>query len=481
MLRRSAIVVSTLFVTSGCYVYRRPPTLPLVRTSAAIGRAAAIADLDTFLTIVREVHPDPDPRLAEVRDSVARAWPDSVPRAVVWRDLSRVLAGLRDGHTNLWLPIDETQAAMTEGQRVVPIAVVRTDAGVVIAAVVGADSARVSVGERLLRLNGSPIEQVVQRLGRAAPARLDAYRDRVVLSDFGTRLWLEGIRPPFEVTVAATAGVERTVTLEGATLLDMQRQRRTRGAPALTASRTADSVLVLDFASMGGDAAALRATLDSAFDAARLPGVRAVVLDLRRNGGGDSRQGNTLLSYVTAKPLTEGIRKEWRASTRYRRHFMRGVTPLLRWVPASWFDGSLGGFYSVPAGNFATIRFDTPTAPSANSRRLERPLCVLIGPGTFSSAMILANTIRRSGIGTLIGEPTGEPPNSPGEVLTFRLRNSGLAGSVSSARFVLDPDIAAADRGVLPHVTVRRTAADMIAGRDAAMERALRCGERQTQ
>ncbi|MBI3792999.1 MAG: hypothetical protein HY275_19260 [Gemmatimonadetes bacterium] len=474
---RAAAVALGAALAGGCYLYRTPPGPQPSIAARVLSRAEAIEDLDTLVAIVREVHPDPGPQLGALRDSLARAWPESVTRAAAWRDLSRVLATMGDGHTSLWLANDEVQAGLSRGLRAFPLGVTRTEAGVVVVAVLGADSARVAVGERLLRVGDQPVEAVVHTLGEAAPAELEAFRDRVVLGSFGPRLWLEGVRPPLDVTVAGADGRERAVRLAGATQEEFARRPAARPREALTVRRTADSVLVIDFTSMGSAPGPLRARLDSAFDAARTEGLRAVVVDLRRNGGGNSQQGTMLLSYVTSKPLVEGIRKEWRASRRYKQRFASGVTPLLRtWFPFSWIDGQLGGLFSVPDGDMATMHMETPEPPPANARRIERPLCVLIGPSTFSSAMMLANTVRLSGVGTLIGEPTGEPPNSHGEVFSFVLPRFGLAGQVSSARFVLDPDTAAAHRGVLPHVPVVRTTADVVAGRDPVLARGLQCG-----
>lgn len=443
--------------------------------ASVLGRDAALADLDTMLAIVRDVHPDPSPRFAVLRDSLAQAWPTSITRARLWTDLSRVLASMDDGHTSLWLANEEVNAAVAAGQRAFPLGVTHTDDGFVVSSVVGEDSARLHAGDLLLRINDEPVSVVAQRLGRAVPAELPAFRERVVLSAFGPRLWLDGVRPPYRVTVLR-AGTQAEIPMVGATLADFQRRAPAPARAALTARRNPDSLLVLDFTSMGGDASALRATLDSTFDAAKREGVRAIVVDLRRNGGGNSAQGITLLSYITGKPLSQGIRKEWKSSARYRAHFSRSVSPLIRWLPFSWIDGSMGGFFSVPVGSIATMQLPTAAPPPANARRLERPLCVLIGHSTFSSAMMLANTVRQSNVGTLIGEPTGEPPNSHGEVFAFQLPNSGLAGQVSSARFVLEADTAAAHRGVLPHVPVIRTSNDVVQRRDPVMERALACG-----
>ena len=476
------VVVCSVAV-SGCYLYRDPVTPPPVIAATTLPRSAAVEDLDSLVTIVSEVHPNPSPRFRPLRDSLARAWPDTISRARLARDLNRLLAVLGDGHTGLSLDGLEEEAALANGGRSWPFAVRRTVDGIIIGRVVGSDTTVLRSGDRLEAIDGMPIDSLVEEIGRAVPAELPAYRDARVLRFFGSSLWLEGIRPPADLRITAVDGTSRSVRVLGATRQELQAASGAQGQPEpLTVLGVRDSVLLLDFRRMWGapERAGFTARLDSAFEAAARTGVRAVVVDLRRNGGGDSRWGTQLLSYVNGDSLSQGVRKEWKGSRRYRMFFKSRVSPVLRYtIPFSWFDAPIGGLFSGPDGTMAVIPF-TPDLPAANPRRLERPLCLLIGPGTFSSAMMLANTARRSGVATLIGEPTGEPPNSGGEVMAFHLQRSGLTGQVSSAYFMLDEDPAGDRRGVLPHITVVPTREDIRAGRDPVMERAMACGRLQT-
>jgi hypothetical protein len=66
-------------------------------------------------------------------------------------------------------------------------------------------------------------------------------------------------------------------------------------------------------------------------------------------------------------------------------------------------------------------------------------LFVLIGRGTFSSAQMNARDLQRSTTAILIGEPTGQRPNAFGEVRTFKLPRSGLEVQYSTKRFITDP------------------------------------------
>ncbi len=135
-------------------------------------------------------------------------------------------------------------------------------------------------------------------------------------------------------------------------------------------------------------------------------GVERFVLDLRRNGGGNS---------AVAWPLIEGL---------------------------------------------------------AEHKRLNRKgrLFVLIGPRTFSSALLNAIQLRRRTEAILVGEPTGQKPNAYGEIERFELPNSKLAVQYSTKFFqVVEGDPSA----LVPDLHVATSAADYFAGRDRVMEAVL--------
>jgi hypothetical protein len=99
--------------------------------------------------------------------------------------------------------------------------------------------------------------------------------------------------------------------------------------------------------------------------------VERVILDLRRNGGGDSEVAN---------PLLEAL------------------------------------------------------AESQSINRKGR-LFVLVGIGTLSSAQLNANTLRHNTKAILVGMPTGQKPNAYGEMKAFELKNSGIQVSYSTKYF----------------------------------------------
>lgn len=93
---------------------------------------------------------------------------------------------------------------------------------------------------------------------------------------------------------------------------------------------------------------------------------------------------------------------------------------------------------------------------------------VIVGRNTFSSGFMAAHDLKHRAHATLVGEPTGQKPNSYGDVRTFPLPNSRLVVSYSTKYFKL------ADHGdppsYAPARAVAMTLAALQAGRDPVME-----------
>ena len=108
----------------------------------------------------------------------------------------------------------------------------------------------------------------------------------------------------------------------------------------------------------------------------------------------------------------------------------------------------------------------------------------LIGPATFSSALINAVEIQEMG-GVLVGEHAGGSVSHFGAVRGFSLPNSGIRGQLSSKFIDLNTLLdAGAGRGVValePDLLIPQTLEDTWAGRDTAVEWLLAHPERLAQ
>jgi len=98
---------------------------------------------------------------------------------------------------------------------------------------------------------------------------------------------------------------------------------------------------------------------------------------------------------------------------------------------------------------------------------------VIVGRGTFSSAVLNAIQLKNRTQATFVGEPSGGKPNHFGEVKMFLLKNSKLPVTYSTKYFAMakqDTD------AVYPDISVELSIADFNSHRDPVMERILSAG-----
>ncbi len=168
---------------------------------------------------------------------------------------------------------------------------------------------------------------------------------------------------------------------------------------------------------------------------------KALILDLRANGGGNSGVGFRILATLADRPFatsawsTRDYKPSFRAWGQPNRFFYQGS----KYIPAD------------PARHFAG------------------PVIVLTGPATYSAAEDFAVAFDVMQRGLILGEPTG---GSTGQPLSFKLPGGGWAG-VCSKRDTYPDGRPFVGVGVQPGRLVRPTVADFRAGRDTVLEAAL--------
>ncbi|NBK25253.1 MAG: hypothetical protein EOM68_24930 [Spirochaetia bacterium] len=96
---------------------------------------------------------------------------------------------------------------------------------------------------------------------------------------------------------------------------------------------------------------------------------------------------------------------------------------------------------------------------------------VLIGEGTFSSALMNAMHFKKRTNARLVGEPTGGSLNHYGEIKQFSLPSSGIPVTYSTKHFVMDKSYQTGS--LIPDLVIEKTVDDILAGRDTVVEALL--------
>ena len=366
-----------------------------------------------------------------------------------------------------------------EGALVFPPSVVMDGAGHVIVSAVLVQQADLEASDRLVSLNGLSADSLVGAWMNETSGESDRFRAANVTGAFRDFLLIHSIRAPYTLVTERSNGTRRTIPLPGITqdsLRAIVTRNRTQGttAPNFTYQLLSPRVGYMNFRSMAGDLGSFKNDVATMFRRVAADSDRVLIVDLRANGGGDSRLGDELLRYVTTAPYRMSAAKAWKMSAEYRAYFKTWVSPPLRWIHA-WEFSSLGRqLMNGPDGKVVTLPEEAaahePAQPFFSGR-----VCVLIGPQTFSSAADFADAVKTYHLATLIGEETGGRPNGFGEAYIFRLPRSQLAVSVSSALFVRASGDTTDHRGVVPDVAITASDEDRRAGRDPVLQRARDC------
>ncbi len=168
---------------------------------------------------------------------------------------------------------------------------------------------------------------------------------------------------------------------------------------------------------------------------------KALILDLRENGGGDQSIGEHIMATLINKPVPGELSRSPQWTATYR----------------AWDQEQT--FVSSPN---ATVRPDP-------ARYFAGPVTLLISPRTFSAAEDMTVVFAQAHRGPMIGEPTG---GSTGQPLFVKLPGGG------TSRFCTKHDSFADGRefigvGIEPDIVVRVTRADIVAKHDPVVDKAI--------
>jgi carboxyl-terminal processing protease len=364
-----------------------------------------------------------------------QAYLDFLPKVLAAKDVReyyRVMMQLapllRDGHTNIYPPEQLTQEFYAR-----PAITTALVEGRVLVTRVGNSSLqqRITVGDEVTAIDGIAVHDYAR--DKVAPfVSSSTVQDRQVRM-YSYQLLSGDKSKPVTLTLRNAAGALRTEQLQRGHEQDVPRKR-------------------FEFKILPGDIAYI--ALDhfesnagvKAFEEA-LPAImkaKALIIDVRENGGGSSNFGLEVLSYLAKGPIATALSLE-----RSESQYFRAQVDMLNLAPLPY----------IRPRPFVRERAAYFTGKVA----------VLAGPRSFSAAedfLMSFDTMQR---GVIVGEASA---GSTGQPLFMRLPGGG------SGRLCVKYDIYPDGKrfvgvGIQPQIASAPTVADIRARRDTVLERAL--------
>ena len=170
-------------------------------------------------------------------------------------------------------------------------------------------------------------------------------------------------------------------------------------------------------------------------------GIATLIVDVQYNNGGSSRLCDELLDRLYPLSEIRMLDTYMRFSPLLALYNPKAGKAMKAWEEAGHSDE----LYPIPQK-----KMQIPI-----HKYYQGKVVFIQGPRTFSSAGILITTARDNKIGTIIGTESIFSPSHYGEVLPFRLPDTGVLGSVCTKYFERADKENADDRSLVPDVVLR--------------------------
>jgi hypothetical protein len=428
-------------------------------------------DLDFLFTTLEQTHPNMYAYTDEAEfgklknDLYARANRGMDRKQFYWL-LAPVIAALESGHTQVFPPVDELMTSIGAGGKFYALTLDCISEPPILKEYAGAS--KLAAGGAVLTINGEATAKLIARYAGCMASEGKASNRPVLAKMLPLFLWMDyGTDKPLVMRIRGIDGAEGDYSIEPVTMKEARESRPSKGRGGVYAYRYLDGygAAVIEWKSFR-DRQRFKEFLTNTFTNIQDRKASCVIIDLRENAGGDSRLGRDLMDYLYDKPYSEFSRVDLKISPLLRRQqpgFIKVARALLKDR-----EPKNGEIVSIVAGSSPVDEVQ----PSDNPLRYKGKVYVLIGPKTASSAVTFASMAKHYGVGTLVGEETGDTTACYGDSLHFSLPNSKLRVDVACKYFV-NWGSAGDLRGVIPHHEVKQPPADVAKGLDTLVQYTL--------
>ena len=365
-----------------------------------------------------------------------KAFQEYLPRAAeqqtdaeYYRLLQRFVALLHDGHTNVYPPARIKQMA-----DIPPVSIEEVEGKAIIVDLAGEGELGESglcVGAEITKVDGRAVREVLEQemypfIAASTPQSRDveAY-GHLLRGPKGSRA---------VVQVRTLQGQERTVTLrrDSSTPAAQRFYRRLWRKPSVEMRRLSGGIVYFALNSFGSEQVV--ADFDKMFDG--LANIRGMIIDVRRNGGGNSAYGDAIIARLIDRPLAQ---------------FVSQVRQRISGFGEFWLRGEGG------------------TVDPRGDDRFLGPVVVLTSRHTASAAEDFVAVLHGHERAVVVG---GKTCGSTGQPIFIDLPGGGSA-RICAKKSLYPDGRRFVGVGIIPDVEVHPTEEDVATERDAVLEKGL--------
>lgn len=412
-------------------------------------------DIDALVAGVKLRHPD----FAGYADEVALYQQIAELKANITVPMTRVeffrhigqLSHLfQDGHSFLIWPYQELDALREQGAKPFPFLVKLSANGVFVAKNYQYQNQQLPAGSQLISINGVAVTDIFANAQRYVGGETAALRQAFVAERLPFLLWaVYGFIDQFDIEYSHLGKTQRLLIDNQQSWQVNQTQDIDTNAD-ITYRRLNDATGYLEVTSFDVEPDVFSDQLKAAFSQIAQDKVSALVIDIRHNTGGNTDTATELASNIANKPfrLVSQMTEKLNAENR----------------------GVFG--YKGDIGEIISSEWHDYVKPNASVNHFKGNVVVLIGPVSYSAAIVFATTVQDNQFGILAGKATGGFANQSAQGNLFNLPHSQLRAYVAT-RLLVRPSGNSAVSAVIPGLPVADKLQDQQNGIDTALQQVL--------
>ncbi|MBT8069674.1 MAG: hypothetical protein KJO80_04515 [Gammaproteobacteria bacterium] len=320
------------------------------------------------------------------------------------------------------------------------------------------DNEQLVAGDEILAVNGTDIRHLLDKIYTYKQGESEYSKKALLETGSIMDMWwyVFGDFPAGTVHVKKAGGEQIIAEVEGLTLEQyLEKEQTVESPPFMISARTFKFI---------GDVAYLRPGvflnaqtddistheafnneeflefIDSAFTEIARKKSQHLILDLRRNYGGDNSFSDPMIAYFADKPFRISSKFSVRTSPVTKSFWKDVDIPELAEMKQQIMTLEDGARFDVELGT---------TQPRTDELAFKGEVITLVDRFSFSNATAVAAIVQDYKFGVVVGEETSDTPSSCGAIHTFNLPNTNMLVVFPKA-CMIRPSGDARPRGVVP-------------------------------
>lgn len=375
-----------------------------------------------------------------------------------YRLLERFCAYLKDGHTNVYYPDEINDSIFISDFGDYKIHLKNFDGKAIIVRVNLSKKDELQIGTEVTKVNGVSTKEYIDKYVRHYISSSTNH----ILEDWSVSKLLFGYAgTTFDLELKTPNGEIKNLKLIHSKTKERELYPAVTKTELFEFKWLSDNIAYIAFNSF--DNWDIMDLFDSKFS--ELQKAKRLIIDLRKNGGGDSNIAREIFKYLTKDKILYG--SKWQSRLHIPSFKAWGA-----WTKASdttKSDWQTQAYFSFRDEFYYKGTYEPYSTKNLNITRIEIPTAVLIGHNTASAAEdFLVYTDNQENI-VKVGEPTF---GSTGQPYGFELPNGGKA-RVCTKKDTYPNGKEFVGIGVQPDILIKTTLTDYLESKDRVLEKAI--------